>query len=149
MLRQFAQFTVATALVSSACGAAEQDGPWAIYGHIVSTAGATEGWVVFDYSGISALYCSENDIPKNARKLRIFLHIGEGKASDSKCATEFCYLESRGFVRPGIVIIHGVALRSPEFTKMAANEMYLVWSPKSNFVLYGETADIEEALKAK
>src|SRR5438093_5326239 len=70
MLRQFAQFTVATALVSSACGAAEQDGPWAIYGHIVSTAGATEGWVVFDYSGISALYCSENDIPKNARKLR-------------------------------------------------------------------------------
>jgi len=85
----------------------------------------------------------------DGRTRRIFLHIGEGKKSDAKCANEFGYLESRGLARSGVVVIHGVALGASDFGKMAASDMYLVWSPKSNLVLYGETADVEEALKAK
>lgn len=279
MTSRIALLIITVAFGSSVCAANEQDGPWAVHGEIVSASGATEGWVVFDHSGISAVHCPETEIPRNARKLkhngyvfpglidahnhahwnalplwragkifnsryewlvdpeylkqvnsvfyeklrnanleyaglkygevravigggtvlqstypavepkylvrnldlsygadsriqditkitplevhrfrsgladgrtrRIFLHIGEGKKTDPKCTKEFCYLDSRGLVRPGVVVIHGVALSATDFAKMAANEMYLVWSPKSNFVLYGETADIEEALKAK
>lgn len=79
---------------------------------------------------------------------RIFLHIGEGRASDPKSAAEFAFLKTIGLARPGVVVIHGVALGRADFEFMAANGMYLVWSPKSNEVLYGETARIAEALAA-
>lgn len=254
---------------------------WAIYGSIVTEEGAKEGWLLFDRQGISSVYCSENQIPKDARIIkyngyifpglidnhnhaqwnalprwraaggrifqsryewldpsykdyrenvgdiyykrlhdgnleyaslkyaeiraliggttiiqstyptpeppflvrnldvtygadsrikditeikqeeilrfktgfasgrvrRVFLHIGEGKASDQKCRKEFAELESRGMVRPGVVIIHGIALSRQDFQKMAKARMFLVWSPKSNEVLYKETAKVHEALE--
>jgi len=79
---------------------------------------------------------------------RVFLHIGEGKASDPKAASEFAFLRTNNLVRSGVVIIHGTALSKSELREMAAAGMYLVWSPESNFILYGETAQILEALEA-
>jgi hypothetical protein len=40
----------------------------------------------------------------------------------------------------GSSIIHGVALRKPDFEKMAAAGVGLIWSPRSNIELHGETA---------
>jgi cytosine/adenosine deaminase-related metal-dependent hydrolase len=84
----------------------------------------------------------------SGRTRRVFLHIGEGRDTDPKSRSEFAYLRGRGLVRPGVVVIHGVALGRAEFEAMAANGMFLVWSPKSNEVLYGATAKVDEALKA-
>lgn len=78
---------------------------------------------------------------------RIFLHIAEGKAEDPQSKMEFAKLEADGLVRPGVVVIHGIALTRRDFRKMAKASMFLVWSPKSNEVLYGETAKIQEALE--
>lgn len=78
---------------------------------------------------------------------RIFLHIAEGRPDDPTTTNEFAILKSKGLYRRGVVIIHGVGLSRPDFETMAKKGMYLVWSPKSNFVLYGETADILEALR--
>jgi cytosine/adenosine deaminase-related metal-dependent hydrolase len=42
-------------------------------------------------------------------------------------------------------VIHGVAFRQEDFKDMAANGVSLVWSPRSNYELYGATTRIQEA----
>ncbi|MBL7223391.1 MAG: amidohydrolase family protein [Candidatus Brocadiae bacterium] len=79
---------------------------------------------------------------------RLFLHVAEGKSTDPRTQAEFPFVEAVGLTMPGVVIIHGVALTPANFQTMAQNNMYLVWSPKTNLVLYGETADVVTALGA-
>ena len=92
---------------------------------------------------------------------RLFLHVAEGKRNDPRSMAEFPFLETAptipppgypplgpGLLIPGVVIIHGVAMTQANYETMAQNNMYLVWSPKTNLVLYGETADVVGALAA-
>ena len=44
-----------------------------------------------------------------------------------------------------LVVIHGTALTATEFGLMAQVDASLVWSPMSNLLLYGDTADIAAA----
>lgn len=84
-------------------------------------------------------------------KLKAFLiHIAEGKSSDAAAAREFRMLAKRGdgFLRPGVSIIHGVALGKAEFDQMAINRVGLIWSPRSNVELYGDTTDVRVAKQA-
>jgi cytosine/adenosine deaminase-related metal-dependent hydrolase len=73
----------------------------------------------------------------------VIFHVGEGK--DASAKHEFNMLKAQGFLRPGVIVVHGVALGKLEFLAMAANGVGFVWSPRSNFELYGKTADIESA----
>ena len=78
-----------------------------------------------------------------AGRLSAFLiHVGEGKPTDANAAREFRMLERQGFLRRGVSIIHGVAFGRGEFQKMAAQQVGLIWSPRSNVELYGSTADV-------
>jgi hypothetical protein len=64
------------------------------------------------------------------------VHVGEG--IDQTSRNEFTLLESRAngcLMVPQTAIVHGTALGTAEFTKMAALGMKLVWSPKSNLFL--------------
>jgi 5-methylthioadenosine/S-adenosylhomocysteine deaminase len=76
----------------------------------------------------------------------LLLHVAEGK--DASAHREFSMLKARGFLRPGVVVIHGVSLTYPDFLEMAANRVGLVWSPRSNIELYGQTADVAAAQNA-
>jgi len=76
----------------------------------------------------------------------IIFHLGEGK--DASAAREFLMFKARGFLRPGVNIVHGVALREPDFREMAANGVGLIWSPRSNMELYSKTTDVEAAKAA-
>lgn len=79
-----------------------------------------------------------------SRELKaVIFHVGEGK--DASARREFRMLKARGFMRPGVTIVHGVALQEPDFLEMAANSVGFIWSPKSNLELYGKTADMEAA----
>jgi len=78
-------------------------------------------------------------------KAAIF-HVGEGK--DASAAREFRMFKARGFLRPGVSIIHGVSLREADFSEMKANGVGFIWSPKSNLELYGKTANLESAKAA-
>lgn len=83
--------------------------------------------------------------------LKAFLiHVGEGKPTDAASAREFAMLVKHddGFLHRGVSIIHGVALGKGEFEKMAAKEMGLIWSPRSNIELYGATSDVRSAKAA-
>lgn len=77
------------------------------------------------------------------------VHVGEG--IDATARAEFATLESRAsgcLLAPQTTIVHGTALGTPEFTKMAAAQMKLVWSPKSNLFLYNDTTRIDLAVQA-
>jgi 5-methylthioadenosine/S-adenosylhomocysteine deaminase len=72
-------------------------------------------------------------------------HVAEGKSVDAASAREFTYFVQSGFLRQGASIIHGVALKKPDFEAMATAGVGLIWSPRSNIELYGETADVATA----
>jgi 5-methylthioadenosine/S-adenosylhomocysteine deaminase len=77
------------------------------------------------------------------------VHVGEG--IDSTALNEFATLESRNggcLITDKTAIVHGTAFTSAEFTKMAAANMKLIWSPKSNLFLYNDTTRIDLAIAA-
>lgn len=76
----------------------------------------------------------------------LLVHLAEG--DDASARREFQMFEARGLLRPGTVIIHGTALRAAQFQAMKQNDVGLVWSPRSNFELYGTTTDVAAAKSA-
>ena len=78
-------------------------------------------------------------------QLALVVHLAEGKRNDASSAREFRMLRARGFLQEGLSIIHGVALRGPDFDEMKTAGVGLIWSPRSNVELYGETTDVRTA----
>jgi 5-methylthioadenosine/S-adenosylhomocysteine deaminase len=76
------------------------------------------------------------------------IHVAEGAAGNASAAREYTMFVANGFLRPGVSIVHGVALGPPQFQEMAAHGVGLVWSPRSNLELYGSTADVRSAKKS-
>jgi 5-methylthioadenosine/S-adenosylhomocysteine deaminase len=74
------------------------------------------------------------------------IHLAEGVGP--RMANEFEALKRSGLLGPELIAIHGVGLTPPQFREMAAAGAKLVWSPLSNFILYGQTAKIDEARRA-
>ncbi|MEU8226404.1 amidohydrolase family protein [Kribbella sp. NPDC048915] len=70
-------------------------------------------------------------------------HSAEG--SDPRLRSEFRLLADVGVVKPQLVAIHGAALNADDFAAMKAGNSSLVWSPFSNYWLYGATADVKVA----
>jgi hypothetical protein len=86
-------------------------------------------------------------VPTN--QIRAFIvHLAEGRAKDEYNKIEYKLSEKLGFAKEGLVIIHGVGLDANDMKHAADRKMSLVWSPYSNLLLYKETTDINEALKA-
>jgi hypothetical protein len=73
-------------------------------------------------------------------------HVAEGK--DASAAREFRMFKAAGLLRPGVSVIHGVGLGATDFQDMAANNVGLIWSPRSNFELYAKTTDVAAAKTA-
>jgi 5-methylthioadenosine/S-adenosylhomocysteine deaminase len=78
----------------------------------------------------------------------LLVHVAEGAPGDMESATEFRALKGVGLLGPSTAIIHGVALGADEFQEMATSGTALIWSPRSNFELYGFTSDVAAAVKA-
>jgi 5-methylthioadenosine/S-adenosylhomocysteine deaminase len=85
---------------------------------------------------------------KNHQLHAFLIHLCEGSHTDASSAKEFATLKERGLLIPGVAIIHGVALQPENFKEMAANGVSLIWSPRSNLELYGNTAAIAAAKAA-
>lgn len=76
------------------------------------------------------------------------VHLAEGARMNASAKREYKMFVAQGFLRPGVSIIHGVALATPQFQDMAAHGVGLIWSPRSNFELYGTTTDVAAAKSA-
>ena len=75
-----------------------------------------------------------------------FVHLSEGVDQSSK--DEFDALWNKGLIMDETIVIHGTALDSSQFSKMASVNSELVWSPLSNLLLYGDTTDVVAAHQA-
>lgn len=97
------------------------------------------------------LQMSESELKETKKILSsngtLFLHLAEGKPTDAASAREFSLLKARDLLQRGVSIIHGVALDEHSFVEMSKSDVGLIWSPRSNLELYGDTVDIRTALK--
>lgn len=75
----------------------------------------------------------------------VIVHLAEGV--DASSARELRMARAHGYLKPGLVIVHGVALTETDFEELGRSGVGLVWSPRSNVELYGRTTDVEAAKK--
>lgn len=76
----------------------------------------------------------------------LVVHLAEGPSP--RMAFEFNNIKDSNLLGPELIAIHGVGLTEPQLQEMASVGAKLVWSPLSNFMLYGQTANIEAARRA-
>lgn len=103
-------------------------------------------YAVFPFQMTAEQTKSANDALDKGGSLLI--HVAEGAPNDASAAREFTMLKSRGLLRKGVSVIHGVALGPGDFAEMAAAGVGFVWSPRSNLELYGGTANVGAAKAA-
>lgn len=77
----------------------------------------------------------------------VLIHVAEGARRDLESTLEFTLLKCRAFLAPTTAVIHGVAFDKNEFRNMRLAGTPLVWSPRSNIVLYGSTTDVVTAYR--
>ncbi len=122
-----------------------KDQPYAAEGCLVrNTETATVG---------ASLVTSQLDMPRDAKgwvELKkavlagpVVMHVGEG--TGFRMAGEYQSLQSSEANGANLTAIHVVGLGEPEFTEMGKQHGRMVWSPLSNFMLYGATAKVELA----
>jgi cytosine/adenosine deaminase-related metal-dependent hydrolase len=75
------------------------------------------------------------------------IHIAEGLPSDAESAQELDMLEARGLLTPHTALIHSVGLSPSQLARVHRAGASIVWSPRSNFELYGATANIGAAFR--
>jgi 5-methylthioadenosine/S-adenosylhomocysteine deaminase len=77
---------------------------------------------------------------------RLLLHLSEG--TDDKARAHFLALQGPNgdwAVRESLAGIHCVALQKQDFEVLRKGGASMVWSPLSNLLLYGQTADVKAA----
>ncbi|MDE2774013.1 MAG: amidohydrolase family protein [Gemmatimonadota bacterium] len=75
-------------------------------------------------------------------------HVGEGRSSSCAARAEVArYLERVQRRDRRYALVHGVATDRADYAAMREFDVTLVWSPRSNLALYGQTVDIAGALE--
>lgn len=84
------------------------------------------------------------------RKRCFLLHLSEGTDDAAHKHFEALQLPNGGgwAITPSLAGIHCVALTPADFQVMAAHGASMVWSPFSNLLLYGQTANVAAAIAA-
>lgn len=78
---------------------------------------------------------------------RVYLHLAEGV--DQSSSDEFDRLCALNLLGPWTVVIHGTGLTRQQLGALRDAGAKLVWSPQSNFRLYGKTTQAAEAIRLK
>ena len=75
-------------------------------------------------------------------------HLGEG--IDAEAENELACAASRpfGLLEPATAVVHAVAVRAADAVSLAAHGSMVVWSPRSNVALYGNTAPVPLLLRS-
>lgn len=74
-------------------------------------------------------------------------HVGEGRAANCAAKREVRrFLDRAQRDERRYSMVHGIATTPSDYEAMREDDVTLVWSPRSNFALYGETIDLEAAL---
>src|SRR3954471_4791118 len=80
---------------------------------------------------------------------RMLLHLAEGIGTRARSHFLDLHLpDGRWALAPGLVGIHAAGLAAEDFAVLAEHGVGIVWSPLSNLLLYGATADVAAAQRA-
>jgi hypothetical protein len=80
---------------------------------------------------------------------RLLLHLSEGMSERARRHfTDLHLPDGRWALAPTLIGIHATALTADDFAVLAAHGVGIVWSPLSNLLLYGGTADVAAAQAA-
>lgn len=85
------------------------------------------------------------------RATSLILHLAEGTDSVAEAHFQALHVpppDDRWAIAPSLAGIHCVSLKPVDFAVLAANGASMVWSPLSNLLLYGRTADVGAAQAA-
>lgn len=77
----------------------------------------------------------------------LLVHAAEGRSGDRRSREEFDRLIAAGLLSDRTIVLQGTALREAGLEVLRDAGASLVWSPRSNHELYGDTADIVTALE--
>lgn len=75
------------------------------------------------------------------------IHIAEGLPTDAESGQELDMLDAHGLLGPHTALIHSVGLSPSQLARVHRAGSSIVWSPRSNFVLYGATANVDAAFR--
>jgi len=75
------------------------------------------------------------------------IHIAEGLPTDAESAQELDMLEAHGLLGQHTALIHSVGLSPSQLARVHRAGASIVWSPRSNFELYGATANVAAAFR--
>jgi 5-methylthioadenosine/S-adenosylhomocysteine deaminase len=75
------------------------------------------------------------------------IHIAEGLPTDAESAHELDQLDAAGLLTAHTTLIHSAGLSPAQLARVHRAESSIVWSPHSNFELYGATANVEAAFR--
>jgi cytosine/adenosine deaminase-related metal-dependent hydrolase len=75
------------------------------------------------------------------------IHIAEGLPTDKESAHELDQLEAAGLLTAHTTLIHSVGLSPGQLARVHRAGASIVWSPHSNFELYGKTANVDAAFR--
>ncbi|MEC7522052.1 MAG: thrombospondin type 3 repeat-containing protein [Myxococcota bacterium] len=71
-------------------------------------------------------------------------HVAEGINEEARNEFRCMRDGDRDFVMPVSAFIHGVGLLAADIAEMAIEDVELIWSPRTNITLYGDTARVTE-----
>lgn len=77
---------------------------------------------------------------------RLLIHLAEGKLNDPLSREELDLLNKAGLLANKTSLIHGTALSDADLDRVAKSGASIIWSPRSNVSLYGQTEDIQRML---
>jgi len=84
-------------------------------------------------------------VPALASNLPFFYHLSEGTDADARQRfLDLQYQPAKWAITAHLMTIHCTALQAADFTRLS-QDAGMVWSPLSNFLLYGQTSDIAQA----
>ena len=68
------------------------------------------------------------------------IHIAEGLPTDHESASELDLLDAHGLLTPHTALVHALGLSPTQAVRVHRAGASIIWSPRSNFELYGATA---------
>ncbi len=75
------------------------------------------------------------------------IHMAEGLPTDAESESELDALDAHHLLTAHTVLIHSVGLSPSQLMRVHAANAAIVWSPRSNFELYGATANVDAAFR--
>lgn len=75
------------------------------------------------------------------------IHLAEGLPTDAESESELDALEAQHLLTSHTALIHSVGLSPSQLMRVHRANAAIVWSPRSNFELYGSTANVDAAFR--